>query len=1443
MQQLTFEHVIKQLKKQENSENFLNNINVISGGLILFLGLNIPSANIDSFINALAIKDELINIGKNLVNSVMQRKSNEYDKRYEQIKWTYSMIYYTAYFDILDEKLPKKIRNRIALTSKERINMFYENRLLKLKSNKDDNVFREETKIFFPDYTTSYKDLREKLKLLYESITEKLIIFVHSLSFIETSSEKEIGEFNNLMKQMPMLAIKRFEAQYLYLASNFNEFYILMQIKSNDDLNLKMEENYKELFKIAVNNTEKIDTGLQQLKKIILNLPGKIEEIKIRNIVVCLKEKYIGEIEKPIIAIDEKNEKLKYPSIAEGFIPQSFKVLNYSNKIFLGDNTEWKSIKLNEDMESFFIKYFLNPFSFSNLLLILGEPGGGKSLLTKILAARLIDKNCIAIRIPLRNVNVDQSIEEIICEQIQNDGDSIDKIERFRWFSEYFKTSPITIIFDGYDEVLQTTGSIYRNFLQKINDFQIDCRDKHRPVRIIVTSRENLIDKAKIPLNTMVIKLMEFNEQRINKWIDIWNDCNKNLFISERINKFQLPINNSKILELSKQPLLLIMLAIYDANVDENKNELTHSKALNRTKLYDNLLRRFIKRELIKGQRGKELDFAELDENEKEKQINLEMERLSVVALGMYIRGKLSLSINELEVDLRYMEAKLLKYEERDYMLKQSELILGSFFFIHESKVKNFELDSNRKTFEFLHKTFYEFLVADFILKNLVKEIKKRDNLKSIEQIQKQFINQPDNVDRTLYIALMYTSICSEPEILIMMDEWKENVINKLYGTNRRSFDENYEELLYTQIKDMLYSSFIPSIWLENNNGVYKSKSYFQFCAMYSMNLIVCNIITSRSCQINFLEEDWSHLAYLWKMNIVDENILKFVDLFNIENKKGKIVISKKFLIDKFEEKDKIIQILDIANFIQDDIYYNMGKIYTSEIDFDTRQKCRLELYNKGIGNGFEIKLAYLYKYLIEDFANNDYNEDEVIDIIFSCLKIMEEGQKIEENLIINYLQYLSYIIIDKKETNLYYRIWQYNFVSNLAKSIIRNYPKEINYLMKIFNDIKNKNYDSSEIIEAILSDFNIVELLENDLLNEYITVLELFMSFGEIYNSISVLNYCVSRLEEYIEKKPEIVVRLIHVVSKYGDEHYIKKTVYSIVKNLATIIHEFPESIIEIIDFINNYGSVYIINNVIQIVLDNFKVFTQISKYCKFKLKGLIYCTGSENDVNYIKLFEDEGLKKLTKLDIAIMELIEKTGNIDFYKYYEYNSNEKMLKLLNSRPDFAINLLSIVNENGTKEDVLNFWDNIIKKYELILKNYPEIAIELLKELLKTKIKFKNYMTCLAMIVEDNFENLLIKNSNLALELIQMSINYIDKKDVINDAYLGFTNVYFEHVFNVFSVIVRKNPKAAIEFFKIMPSKYQIKCKDVIKLIFKKIKFFKELNPGYASELQKLAER
>src|SRR5262249_21040544 len=125
--------------------------------------------------------------------------------------------------------------------------------------------------------------------------------------------------------------------------------------------------------------------------------------------------------------------------------------------------------------------------------------------------------------------------------------------------------SPPVVILDGYDELLQATGSQYADYLDQVRLFQEREMVQRRPVRVIVTSRITLIDKTILPEGTTIVRLEEFDEQRRAAWTEVWNRRNQDYFFQTGTEPFRLPASQPKITELAAQPLLLLMLALYDS--------------------------------------------------------------------------------------------------------------------------------------------------------------------------------------------------------------------------------------------------------------------------------------------------------------------------------------------------------------------------------------------------------------------------------------------------------------------------------------------------------------------------------------------------------------------------------------------------------------------------------------------------------------------------------------------------------------------------------------------------------------------------------------------------------------------------------------------------------------------------------------------------------------
>lgn len=516
---------------------------------------------------------------------------------------------------------------------------------------------------------------------------------------------------------MPQKAIEVYEAQYIHLADQFNDFALFTQLQNFEGIHYALEKN-KAALEWITDTTKRIDVGLSNLNYIVNSIATNYNIIQAQDIVDDLRKKYISLIQEPII--DDKEIKsdtevmsLKFPKIVDAFIPQSYKCLSYQRKdIKLEDGAVWKRLPVQYDLDKFFIRYLYSPDSIDYPLVILGQPGSGKSLLTKVLSAQLMSKSYTVIRIPLREVNAEDGIDVLVEDQIKKVTNRSLSTQGYGGFATQFKEKPLLIILDGYDELLQAKGDVFSGYLEKVRTFQQDQKAMERSVRIIITSRITLIDKARIPINSTILRLLEFDSYQRQKWIDIWNSINADYFVSEKINPFSLPLKEkgkkNSIIELAEQPLLLLMLALYDSEA----NELAKTSNIKRTELYDNLLRRFVRRERRRYVTG----FEDKTSEEQEVIIDEEMKRLGVVAIGMYNRQEVVIRSRQLEEDLDIFKARREDGSPKAHTLKESESVLGGFFFIHKSTAQNVDAhsDNSESAYEFLHNTFGEFLAVAY---------------------------------------------------------------------------------------------------------------------------------------------------------------------------------------------------------------------------------------------------------------------------------------------------------------------------------------------------------------------------------------------------------------------------------------------------------------------------------------------------------------------------------------------------------------------------------------------------------------------------------------------------------------------------------------------------------------------------------------------------------
>ncbi len=980
----------------------------------------------------LGAKSQLVKSGKWLLEKVTGKKETDYLARIKRMRVAHGLICYTAFFEALDKLLPTDLRKSLDLQGEDREQLAKsagKSLSTQTQETGDELDGVGEEPLPFP-HPVSPHEQTEQLGQLYESMAKGFLEFLDKLVLWEIRDAQMVNKFKEEAADLPQLALECFESQYFALSKEYVDFRIWSQITDH-----KAMTDYLKQYNLLLGTAKKkIDVGLRQLQKTAAAIPDQFQQISANNIVDGLNRHYADIIRKPIIDEKEIPEEdrigLSFPKISDAFVPQSYRVLRHTSKdIHLEKEETWDGLDSNDDLAAFLLRYLSSPYSIEAPLLILGHPGSGKSLLTKVLCARLTSEAYTPIRVPLRDVeNPESRIESLITDQIKNDTN--ESIESWAGFSRQFTERPLLIILDGYDELLQASGKVFADYLQKVQTFQESEKVQGRPVRVIVTSRVALIDKATVPDGATVIRLLEFNEEQRNTWISVWNKANADYFQSSKVEPFKLPEEQGngkrdKILELAQQPLLLLMLALYDAE----ENSLRKHKQLDRTVLYDSLLRRFVWRERRRYVKNLER-LPKKDQKQKmEEEIDKEMKRLGAAAIGMYNRRTLYIHSNDLVRDFRFFEIERKKDNTAGHELTDVEGFFGGFFFIHKAKSGG---DRNKEdnapgdfTFEFLHNTFGEFLTAYFILQSAFEEVEMlihdKENANTYTRY-KANIEKAEALSKEWFSCLMYAPLYSRPEIPEMIREWAGNLFSKK-GLSRKTFLEHLDEIIRSQIRMVLDSRVFPEIMRSEQAAQYLDMPLLGLIATYTLNLVILRTILADS-KFVFSETDysndgdmegdlqevrveeqratqeegrsprpWDKLTQIWRSWFRIENLSGLCTILSTKRDGDEILV---MAIDEFRAKSasgNLSTVINVAAVLADDTTVGLAGLHSE--DSDKKQwlqpgKLKERLDASGIDLSFDFLVRRLRRLLATEYGPTD----ELDALFMEGLEYVNDGQQ-----------------------------------------------------------------------------------------------------------------------------------------------------------------------------------------------------------------------------------------------------------------------------------------------------------------------------------------------------------------------------------------------------------------------------------------------------------------
>jgi len=558
----------------------------------------------------------------------------------------------------------------------------------------------------------------QRLKNHYRRLASRLARFVQTLSaWDELTESRQTTMQQAIEHDLPNRAAELYESMFRRLAGEVPELFVWATLRESAANRHHIVESVASL--IQSSSTEdllfasQLDRGLSGLHKLLSTISQSIPRPESRW-QRSLISQYRHELKRPYIDIGMENAMgVVAPTPQDGYINPSFKSVKADAVGLITSEDWWGSLPCRNDLQEFLVTYLTTPASFTYPLIVLGHPGAGKSMLMRVIAAQLPARAYSPVLVQLRDVAASASVLGQIEAALHS---TIHEPVQWPAFVESVPHVLPVVLLDGFDELLQATGLSRSDYLEQVRDFQEREYVQGRPVAVIVTSRTVVADRARIPSGCTIVKLEPFDDDQVVQWVQNWNDVNDQNFRTRDIG----PLEPSAVLEykdLAPQPILLLMLALYDSA----GNRLSTRGDLNRIQLYEQLLRVFIEREIEKGGRR--------DRDQLSEQVENELYNLSVVAFGMFNRGRQVVYDSELNRDFEALQITSDRVPVGDGLyarLTDAQRTLGRFFFIHryEASVEVLSSASNResrnmradsalgKSYEFLHATFGEFLVA-----------------------------------------------------------------------------------------------------------------------------------------------------------------------------------------------------------------------------------------------------------------------------------------------------------------------------------------------------------------------------------------------------------------------------------------------------------------------------------------------------------------------------------------------------------------------------------------------------------------------------------------------------------------------------------------------------------------------------------------------------------
>jgi hypothetical protein len=247
-----------------------------------------------------------------------------------------------------------------------------------------------------PSPDCSYGGVLDELRRWYGSLSQRFISYLGGLAVWDRLDESaRTRAAATLRDDLPARAVDRYEIMYRTLALEIPEFGLWAQQQGDRAMRSDLGRMRQSLLDLEALLHESVSDRQQRHRS-------------------ALAVAYRAWLDDPILGAAGTPRGLRMPTLGQIYIDPHFRVRPAVPGDRPSDEQWWGQTTGRDDLSDFLAGYLTAPAATEGPLVVLGQPGAGKSALTRILAARLPAADFLPVWVPLREVPADADLQDQI---------------------------------------------------------------------------------------------------------------------------------------------------------------------------------------------------------------------------------------------------------------------------------------------------------------------------------------------------------------------------------------------------------------------------------------------------------------------------------------------------------------------------------------------------------------------------------------------------------------------------------------------------------------------------------------------------------------------------------------------------------------------------------------------------------------------------------------------------------------------------------------------------------------------------------------------------------------------------------------------------------------------------------------------------------------------